>query len=138
MQSLLLFTGLLSIVGWSFAAAGAPDKSADPTPTTPAIRWTAGKLVKPDAAWLAKALTSYPLSTCVVSGDKLEGTTMTPQDYVFQLAGQPDRLVRFCCGDCRKDFEKDPAKYIKMIDDAVAAKAKGAIASPATKTPTAK
>jgi len=31
--------------------------------------------------------------------------------------------VRFCCKDCVRDFKKDPAKYLAMIDDAVARKA---------------
>jgi len=32
--------------------------------------------------------------------------------------------VRFCCKNCLQDFQKDPAKYLKMIDDAAAAKTK--------------
>jgi len=73
------------------------------------------------------AKTSYPLTTCVVSGDKLEGGDMGgPVDYTYQQAGQPDRLVRFCCKDCIKDFEKEPAKFIKKLDEAAAAKAKAA------------
>ena len=44
-------------------------------------------------------------------------------DYTYKQDGKPDRLVRFCCKDCRKDFDKDPAKYLKLIDEA-AAKAK--------------
>jgi hypothetical protein len=42
----------------------------------------------------------------------------------------PDRLVRFCCKDCLGDFTKDPAKYLKMIDDAAAAKSKDTGAGP--------
>jgi len=69
---------------------------------------------------------AYPLDTCVVSGDKLEGGDMgAPVDYIYKQEGKPDRLVRFCCKNCIKDFKKDPAKYLKMIDDAAAAKAKG-------------
>ena len=75
------------------------------------------------AAWLAKAKAAYPLETCVVSGDKLEVTSMgAPVDYIHKEAGKADRLVRFCCKDCVKDFKKDPAKYLKKIDDAAAAK----------------
>jgi len=32
--------------------------------------------------------------------------------------------VRFCCKDCIAQFEKDPQKYLKIIDDAAAAKSK--------------
>jgi len=75
----------------------------------------------------ADAIAAYPLATCVVSGDKLDEVTMGgPIDYVYQQNGKPDRLVRFCCKDCVKDFEKEPAKYLKKIDEAAAAKAKSA------------
>jgi hypothetical protein len=78
------------------------------------------------SATTAEAKADYPLSTCVVSGDKLEGGDMGPPiDYVYKQEGKPDRLVRFCCKGCIKDFKKDPAKYLKKIDDAAAAKAKG-------------
>lgn len=26
-------------------------------------------------------------------------------------------LVKLCCKDCRKDFDKDPAKYLKKLSD---------------------
>jgi YHS domain-containing protein len=26
--------------------------------------------------------------------------------------------VQFCCPSCQKEFKKDPAKYLKKIDDA--------------------
>jgi hypothetical protein len=71
---------------------------------------------------LMKAKASYPLDTCVVSGEKLEGGDMGgPVDYIHKEEGKPDRLVRFCCKSCIKKFKKDPAKYLKVIDDAVAA-----------------
>ena len=91
-----------------------------------------GSFIKSSAAgvsaeWLAKARAEYPLDTCPVSGDKLEGGEMGhPQDYVYREEGKPDRLVRLCCNDCVKDFKKDPAESLKVIDDAAAAKAKAA------------
>ena len=90
----------------------------------------AGSFIKADeakvsSAWLAQAKATYPLDACMVSGDKLEGGDMGPPvDYVYRQDGQPDRLVRLCCNHCVRDFKKDPAKYLKMIDDAGAAKAK--------------
>ncbi|MEO6994473.1 MAG: hypothetical protein ABI273_12640 [Lacunisphaera sp.] len=80
---------------------------------------------KTDAAWLAKARATYPLTTCTVSGDPLEGGDMgKPQEFLYKEAGKPDLFVRFCCKDCIKDFNKEPVKYLKMIEDAEAAKAK--------------
>lgn len=52
------------------------------------------------------------LTTCPVSGDKL-GEMGKP--YVFEYKGQE---VKLCCKSCKKDFDKDPAKYIKKIEDA--------------------
>jgi len=72
----------------------------------------------------APAATTYPLTTCVVSGEALaDGDMGPPIDYVYKQEGQPDRLVRFCCKMCIGKFKKDPAKYLKQIDDAAAAKA---------------
>ncbi|MEI6105726.1 MAG: hypothetical protein WCR49_01830 [Opitutae bacterium] len=83
----------------------------------------ANKSAAPDAAWLAQAKAAYPLKTCVVSDEVIGGGMGDGIDYVYKQAGRPDRLVRFCCKDCRKDFDKEPAKYLKLIDEA-AAKAK--------------
>jgi hypothetical protein len=91
----------------------------------PAAQSPAGTLVpvdsKTDAAWLAKARAAYGLDRCPVCGDKVDAKS---PEYVFQQAGQPDRLVRLC-GDmeCVPGFTKDSAKYLKLIDDAAAAKA---------------
>ncbi len=56
------------------------------------------------------------LTTCPVSGEKL-GEMGKP--YVFVYQGQE---VKLCCSGCKKDFDKDPAKYIKKIQDAAAPK----------------
>lgn len=78
------------------------------------------------------AIAAYPLTTCVISGDKLEAGDMGPPiNYVYKEEGKPDRLVRFCCKGCIKKFKKDPAKYLKEIDDAAAAKAAGKSPAPA-------
>ena len=31
-----------------------------------------------------------------------------------------EREIKFCCKGCLKDFKKDPAKYIKKIEEAEA------------------
>jgi YHS domain-containing protein len=50
------------------------------------------------------------LKTCPVSGDKLGGDMGGP--YVFSYQGQE---VKLCCKSCKKDFDKNPAKYMKLI-----------------------
>lgn len=116
--SLPLFVILALLIGmtkFSFAHDGKEHEKSQLTRVTD----------KTDATWLAKARADYPLSTCAVSGDKLEGGSMgLVQDFVLKAAGQPDRLIRFCCKDCEADFNKEPAKHLKVIDEAAAAKAK--------------
>lgn len=74
-----------------------------------------------DAAPAAKE-DNYPLKTCVVSGEAL-GSMGDYVNYVHKEAGKPDRIVRFCCDGCIDDFKKEPARFLKKIDDAAAAKA---------------
>ena len=50
-------------------------------------------------------LKPYTLKTCIVSGDKLGEMG---DAYVYAYKG------------CLKDFNKEPAKYIKLIDEAEA------------------
>ncbi|HUC84984.1 MAG TPA: hypothetical protein VL970_07315 [Candidatus Acidoferrales bacterium] len=50
------------------------------------------------------------LKTCPVSGEKLNGEMGAP--YVFSYQGQE---VKLCCKGCKKDFDKNPQKYIKLI-----------------------
>ena len=87
--------------------------------TITAIVLTIPFLAAPFAAFAAdapKEATPKPdkLTTCPVSGDKL-GEMGAP--FVFVYKGQE---VKLCCKDCKKDFDKDPAKYIKKIEAAAA------------------
>jgi YHS domain-containing protein len=59
----------------------------------------------------------YPLSTCVVSGEKL-GTMGKP--FVHSVEG---REVQFCCKACLKEFNKDTQKFLKKLDAASKPKA---------------
>ena len=72
-----------------FLAGPLTAKAGDPAP--------AGK-VKP-----------YPLSTCIVSGEKLGDMG---EAYVFTYEGQE---IKLCCKSCKKDFDKDPKKYLKKL-----------------------
>ena len=50
------------------------------------------------------------LKTCPVSSEKLGGDMGAP--YVFSYKGQE---VKLCCHGCKKDFDKNPEKYLKLI-----------------------
>ena len=54
----------------------------------------------------------YPLDTCVVSGEKL-GTMGDPFIIKYQ-----QKTVKFCCGSCLKEFNKEPAKYMSILEEA--------------------
>jgi len=59
-------------------------------------------------------LKPYKLKTCIVSGDKL-GEMGEPVVYEYE-----GRQIKFCCKSCIKDFKKEPAKYVKKIEEAEA------------------
>ena len=54
----------------------------------------------------------YPLKTCVVSGEKL-GEHGKPVKVTSEGTD-----VWLCCKSCVKDFNKEPAKFVKMVKDA--------------------
>ena len=56
----------------------------------------------------------YTLKTCPVSDEKL-GTDPDMKPFVFTHEG---REIKLCCKDCKKDFDKDPKKFIKKIEEA--------------------
>ncbi|MGA3267610.1 MAG: hypothetical protein ABSE16_12385 [Verrucomicrobiota bacterium] len=89
MKKLKKFTALaLTVPFLACPLAGLADNTNSATATPP----------KPDR-----------LTTCPVSGDKL-GEMGKP--YVFVYQGQE---IKLCCPGCKKDFDKDPAKYVAKI-----------------------
>ena len=55
---------------------------------------------------------SYPLTKCPVSDDKL-GEHGKAVKVTYKGTD-----VYLCCTSCKKDFDKNPAKYVKMVKDA--------------------
>ena len=49
-----------------------------------------------------------PQTICPVMGGEVDKSVYA--DY-------EGKRVYFCCDSCRKDFQKDPAKYIKKMED---------------------
>jgi hypothetical protein len=54
----------------------------------------------------------YKLDTCAVTDEKL-GEMGKP--FVFE---HKDQEIKLCCKSCKKDFDKDPAKYLKKMAEA--------------------
>jgi hypothetical protein len=60
---------------------------------------------------------SYPLKKCVVSDEKIGG-----HGKPVKVTAPDGTDVYLCCKDCKKDFDKDPEKYAKMVKEAQAKK----------------
>lgn len=73
-------------------------------------------LKKIDAAIIAQQAPAYPLDTCPVMGKKMGAK---PIERVVN-----NRLVRVCCNECVRMINKDPAKYMTKLDEAIVAKQK--------------
>ena len=56
----------------------------------------------------------YTLKKCMVSGEELDEKG-DMKCYVFTHGG---REIKLCCESCLKDFQKNPAKYVKKIEAA--------------------
>lgn len=66
-----------------------------------------------DAGLHANTLTPYPLTICIITGDKLGEEPM-----VFSYDG---REIKTCCTDCIDQFHTDPAGFVAKIEELAAA-----------------
>lgn len=71
---------------------------------------------KIDGAIVKDQTPFYPLTTCIISGESLaEDGKDIAVNYVYR-----NRLIRFCCAGCIKDFLRDPEVALGTLDAAVA------------------
>lgn len=63
-----------------------------------------------DKKIIAAQKSSYPLTTCVVSGEAHENA----KDFVYN-----NRLVRLCCKRCEKGFRNNPKRFLGKLDTAI-------------------
>lgn len=56
----------------------------------------------------------YPLDKCIVTDEKLDADP-SMKSFVFTHEGQE---IKLCCKSCKKDFNKEPAKYLKKLEGA--------------------
>ena len=61
----------------------------------------------------------YPLSKCLISGEKLGGDMGKP---VVMVNGPQE--LKFCCNNCVAQYKKDPAAFMKKLDVAAQQAAK--------------
>lgn len=82
------------------------------TSTLLAIAFLAGPAAGLGAEAKAKGKAkSYPLKTCLVSDEALGEMG---QPYTFVHEGQE---IKLCCKSCLKDFNKNPKKYLKKLEE---------------------
>jgi hypothetical protein len=75
-------------------------------------------MTKLDDAIIAKQKPTYPLETCIVSGEAFGGSMGDPVDFVHD-----NQYFKLCCKGCIKDIKKEPAKYMDKLSAAYSAKA---------------
>ena len=92
---ILLAVGAFGVMALSTKLTGAPS--------------CCGGMAMPMAAEVSTNATPDLLATCPVSGEKL-GEMGKPVVFTYK-----DQEVKLCCKSCRKDFDKDPEKYIAKI-----------------------
>ena len=108
-KSGMLFTVLFSLC-LGIGVVGCERKAAEPEDTsTSKAQSETSQTTKSATDQVAKANDGYPLTTCVVSGEKLGGHG---DPYIHTHEGVE---VRFCCKPCLKDFNAEPEKYVAMI-----------------------
>jgi len=69
-----------------------------------------------DEAIVRDQLGSYPLDTCVVTGEPL---VENGEDIAANMV-YGNRLVRLCCAMCERELKADPRKFIARLDNATA------------------
>jgi YHS domain-containing protein len=67
-------------------------------------------MAKVDAALIAAQKATYPLKTCLVSGEEIKDEGF---DHLYGT-----RLTRFCCEKCAAKFDAEPAKFLGKLDAA--------------------
>lgn len=105
-QYTLLAGCALGIVALSNKLAAADDA----VPAMSSMPCCSGMTMTTPTADTSTNATPDLLKTCPVSGEKLGGDMGAA--YLFVYKGQE---VKLCCKDCKTKFDKDPAKYLKLI-----------------------
>jgi len=121
--SALLLAALVVVVGCSGKAEPPKSPGGAASPEVGKSPATTGRMAgheamqmgeSPGAAAPSAAATEIAQKACPVTGDPIDPKVYT--DY-------NDRRVYFCCSACETTFKKDPAKYLKIVDDQIKAAA---------------
>ena len=106
-RTITQLSAALTLAAW-LTPTPAPAAEGKPTCSCCTVAATTGA-PQTTAAKIAPAK-PYPLKTCLVSDEKLGGAMGTP--YVLTREGQE---IKLCCKSCLKEFNADPANYLKKL-----------------------
>lgn len=101
MKKVMFFT-LMVVAGLCFRAYAADVAASD----KPVVVAAAGTV----------QLVEVPNKICPVSHEEVGKNGMAPHKVTYN-----GKVYNLCCNMCDKDFNKDPAKYAKIMEDEVAA-----------------
>ena len=96
----------LALLAGAFGVLALPSKL---TAAESAMPSCCGGMAMPMAAEVNTNATPDLLTTCPVTGEKL-GEMGKPYTFTYK-----DQEVKLCCKGCKKDFDKNPDKYMKLI-----------------------
>jgi hypothetical protein len=122
-SALLAFATALIAVSPSLGREGHHNDQNKAAPPAAEKKGQLVALTKENEAWAAKARKEYPMNVCLTSDEKL-GSMGENVEFIYREAGQPDRLLVFCCSGCEEDFMDEPGKYLSKLDAAAKAKKK--------------
>ena len=97
------------ILAGALSAIGVTTLATKLTAADGAMSSCCGGMAEPTAANTDVKAKPDLLTTCPVSGQKL-GEMGKPLTFVYK-----DQEVKLCCKGCKKDFDKDSEKYMKVI-----------------------
>jgi len=72
-------------------------------------------LARADAKIIEQQKAHYPLDHCIV--DTEEKIDVNADETILKVVG--NRMFALCCGGCARALDRNPARYIAMLDEAV-------------------
>jgi len=119
----IIVAGTVAMLALGLLLSGCGEKQAQQqaAPASQAQPAPQAAQTQPQAQPAQQAAQAYPIDWCVVAGEK-RGEMGPAVEYNYN-----GRAIKFCCKNCVKIFEKEPARYLAKLDSAAA----GLIKSPA-------
>lgn len=106
METRSVIAALLGVITSALSLPSVSAEGKKPVETKPVEK----PVEKDPAAKPDDKVKPYPLDTCIVSDEKLGGM-WKPVSFIYE-----GKEIELCCKHCRKDFDDDPAGYLKKLE----------------------